>query len=177
MRIKYLIFLFILLNRGFSLTVEYISLDRMTKESQLIVYGKVISQYSIWEGKSIYTYTTIEIYDVLKGNYKSNKVVVKQMGGTVGYISQVVDGTPKLELGKEVVLFLRDWKGAYWIHSIVLGHFNVIEEKGEKFVFNDLNNIGLIDPTTKKLITSPNKIENRFEFTSFVNTVKSYAAN
>lgn len=177
MRIKYLIFLFILLNRGFSLTVEYISLDRMTKESQLIVYGRVISQYSIWEDKSIYTYTTIEIYDVLKGNYKSNKVVVKQMGGTVGYISQVVDGTPKLELGKEVVLFLRDWKGAYWIHSIVLGHFNVIEEKGEKFVFNDLNNIGLIDPTTKKLITSPNKIENRFEFTSFVNTVKSYAAN
>lgn len=177
MRIKFLIFLFILLNRGFSLTVEYISLDRMTKESQLIVYGKVISQYSIWEDKSIYTYTTIEIYDVLKGNYKSNKVVVKQMGGTVGYISQVVDGTPKLELGKEVVLFLRDWKGAYWIHSIVLGHFNVIEEKGEKFVFNDLNNIGLIDPTTKKLITSPNKIENRFEFTSFVNTVKSYAAN
>lgn len=177
MRIKFLIFLFILLNRGFSLTVEYISLDRMTKESQLIVYGKVISQYSIWEDKSIYTYTTIEIYDVLKGNYKSNKVVVKQMGGTVGYISQVVDGTPKLELGKEVVLFLRDWKGAYWIHSIVLGHYNVIVEKGKKFVFNDLNNIGLIDPTTKKLITSPNKIENRFEFTSFVNTVKSYAAN
>lgn len=177
MRIKFLIFLFILLNRGFSLTVEYISLDRMTKESQLIVYGKVISQYSIWEDKSIYTYTTIEIYDVLKGNYKSKKVVVKQMGGTVGYISQVVDGTPKLELGKEVVLFLRDWKGAYWIHSIVLGHYNVIEEKGKKFVFNDLNNIGLIDPTTKKLITSPNKIENRFEFTSFVNAVKSYAAN
>lgn len=177
MRIKFLIFLFILLNRGFSLTVEYISLDRMTKESQLIVYGKVISQYSIWEDKSIYTYTTIEIYDVLKGNYKSNKVVVKQMGGTVGYISQVVDGTPKLELGKEVILFLRDWKGAYWIHSIVLGHYNVIVEKGKKFVFNDLNNIGLIDPTTKKLITSPNKIENRFEFTSFVNTVKSYAAN
>lgn len=177
MRIKFLIFLFILLNRGFSLTVEYISLDRMTKESQLIVYGKVISQYSIWEDKSIYTYTTIEIYDVLKGNYKSKKVVVKQMGGTVGYISQVVDGTPKLELGKEVVLFLRYWKGAYWIHSIVLGHYNVIEEKGKKFVFNDLNNIGLIDPTTKKLITSPNKIENRFEFTSFVNAVKSYAAN
>lgn len=177
MRIKFLIFLFILLNRGFSLTVEYISLDRMTKESQLIVYGKVISQYSIWEDKSIYTYTTIEIYDVLKGNYKSNKVVVKQMGGTVGYISQVVDGTPKLELGKEVVLFLRDWKGAYWIHSIVLGRYNVIVEKGKKFVFNDLNNIGLIDPTTKKLITSPNKIENRFEFTSFVNAVKSYAAN
>lgn len=177
MRIKFLIFLFILLNRGFSLTVEYISLDRMTKESQLIVYGKVISQYSIWEDKSIYTYTTIEIYDVLKGNYKSKKVVVKQMGGTVGYISQVVDGTPKLKLGKEVVLFLRDWKGAYWIHSIVLGHYNVIVEKGKKFVFNDLNNIGLIDPTTKKLITSPNKIENRFEFTSFVNAVKSYAAN
>lgn len=158
-----------------ALTVEYIGLERMTKESQIIVYGRVISSYSVWEDKSIYTYTTIEIKELIKGDYRSQKIVVKQMGGTVGYISQVVDGTPKLETGKEVVLFLRDWKGAYWIHSIVLGHFQVYEENGKKFAVNSLNNVGLVDPSTKKLITDVSKLENRFELSTFIQSIKTLA--
>lgn len=158
-----------------ALTVEYIGLERMTKESQIIVYGRVVSAYSVWEDKSIFTYTTIEIKELIKGEYKSQKIVVKQMGGTVGYISQVVDGTPKLEIGKEVVLFLRDWKGAYWIHSIVLGHFQVYEENGKKFAVNSLNNVGLVDPATKKLITDVSKLENRFELNTFIQSVKNLA--
>lgn len=179
MKIKFfkmfLVIVFILTSQLYSLTVEYIGLERMTKESQLIVYGKVISSYSTWEDKSIFTYTTIEIKELIKGEYKSQKIVVKQMGGTIGYISQVVDGTPKLEIGKEVVLFLRDWKGAYWIHSIVLGHFQVYEEKGIIFAVNSLNNVGLIDPSTKKLITDVSRIENRFELNAFIQQIKNYA--
>ncbi len=162
-------------NSLFALTVEYIGLERMTKESQVIVYGKVVSQYSVWEDKSIYTYTTIEIKELIKGQYSSQKIVVKQMGGTVGYVSQVVDGTPKLEPGKEVVLFLRDWKGAYWIHSIVLGYFKVYEEKGKVYAVNSLNNVGLVDPATKKLITDVSKLENRFELNQFIQQIKTYA--
>lgn len=158
-----------------ALTVEYIGLERMTRESQIVVYGKVLSSYSIWEDKSIYTYTTIEIKELIKGEYKSQKIVVKQMGGTVGYISQVVDGTPKLEIGKEVVLFLRDWKGAFWIHSIVLGYFQVYEENGKKYAVNSLNNVGLVDPSTKKLITDVSKLENRFELNTFIQSVKNLA--
>lgn len=159
----------------FALTVEYIGLERMTRESQIIVYGRVLSQYSVWEDKSIFTYTTLEIKELIKGEYKSQKIVVKQMGGTVGYISQVVDGTPKLEIGKEFVLFLRDWKGAYWIHSIVLGYFQVYEEKGKVYAVNSLNNVGLVDPTTKKLITDVSKLENRFELNAFIQQIKNYA--
>lgn len=158
-----------------ALTVEYIGLERMTKESQIVIYGKVLSSYSVWEDKSIFTYTTIEIKELIKGQYSSQKIVVKQMGGTVGYVSQVVDGTPKLEPGKEVVLFLRDWKGAYWIHSIVLGYFQVYEEKGKIYAVNSLNNVGLVDPSTKKLITDVSKLENRFELNQFIQQIKTYA--
>jgi hypothetical protein len=158
-----------------ALTVEYIGLERMTKESQVIVYGRVLSSYSVWEDKSIYTYTTLEIKELIKGEYRSQKIVVKQMGGTVGYISQVVDGAPKLEIGKEYVLFLRDWKGAYWIHSIVLGHFQVYEENGKKYAVNSLNNVGLVDPSTKKLITDVSRLENRFELNRFIQSVKNLA--
>jgi len=158
-----------------ALTVEYIGLERMTKESQVIVYGRVLSSYSVWEDKSIYTYTTLEIKELIKGEYRSQKIVVKQMGGTVGYISQVVDGTPRLEIGKEYVLFLRDWKGAYWIHSIVLGHFQVYEENGKKYAVNSLNNVGLVDPSTKKLITDVSRLVNRFELNTFIQSVKNLA--
>lgn len=158
-----------------ALTVEYIGLERMTKESQLVVYGKVISAYSVWEDNSIYTYTTIEIKELIKGEYHSQKIVVKQMGGTVGYISQIVDGTPKLEIGKDVVLFLRDWKGAYWIHSIVLGFFQVYKENGKNYAVNSLNNVGLVDPATKKLITDVSRLENRFELRTFISQIKQYA--
>jgi hypothetical protein len=179
MKNKILIFLLLFgivpVTRLFGLTVEYIGLERMTKESQIIVYGKVLSSYSVWEDKSIFTYTTIEIKELIKGEYRSQKIVVKQMGGTVGYISQVVDGSPKLEIGKEVVLFLRDWKGAYWIHSIVLGHFQVYEENGKKYAVNNLNNVGLVDPITKKLITDESKLENRFELNTLIQSVKNYA--
>ncbi len=158
-----------------ALTVEYIGLERMTKESQIILYGKVLSSYSVWEDKSIYTYTTIEIKELIKGDYQSKTIVVKQMGGTVGYISQVVDGTPKLEIGKEVVLFLRDWKGHYWIHSIVLGYFQVYAEKGIRYAVNSLNNVGLVDPTTKKLISDVSRLENRFELNSFIQSIRNYS--
>lgn len=168
-------FIFLSVHQLMALTVELIGLERMTRESQIIIYGKVISSYSVWEDKSIYTYTTIEIKELIKGEYKSQKIVVKQMGGTVGYISQVVDGTPKLEIGKEVVLFLRDWKGAYWIHSIVLGYFQVYEENGKKYAVNSLNNVNLIDPSTKRLITDVSRLENRFELNAFIQYVKILA--
>jgi len=168
-------FIFLSVHQLMALTVELIGLERMTRESQIIIYGKVISSYSVWEDKSIYTYTTIEIKELIKGEYKSQKIVVKQMGGTVGYISQVVDGTPKLEIGKEVVLFLRDWKGAYWIHSIVLGYFQVYEENGKKYAVNSLNNVNLIDPSTKRLITDVSRLENRFELNAFIQYVKNLA--
>lgn len=160
-----------------ALTVEYISLDRLTKEANLIIVGKVISSYSTWEENCIYTYTTVSIEEKLKGETASKKIVVKQMGGTVGEISQTVDGTPRLVTGANVVLFLRYWKGAYWIHSIVMGYYNVIEENGMKYAFNNLNNVGLIDPVTKKVLDDPNRKENRFELNSFLSTVKQYIKN
>jgi hypothetical protein len=131
----------------------------------------------VWEGKNIYTYMTLSVTDIFKGETVSKKVVVKQMGGTVGHITQTVDGTPKLKLKDNLILFLRYRDNAYWIHSIVLGHFNVIEENGIKYAFNNLNNIGLIDPVTKKHITEVNRKENRIELNSFVSAIKEYSKN
>jgi hypothetical protein len=161
---------------GLSLTVENISLERMARESHAIVYGTALSSYSQWEGKSIFTYTTIRVKESLKGENGAT-IVVKQMGGHVGDIGQEVSGSPQLHRNEDVVLFLTRWNGSYWIHSIVLGKFSVVSEENGMVAFNDLNNIGLVDPVTRQEITQPNKKLNHIPLQNFLNEVRSFINN
>lgn len=159
---------------NYALTIQLISIEQMTKESNTVIIGKVMSSYSVWEGNKIYTYTTFQINEILKDDGLGEYVVVKQLGGTVGDMTLDVPGTPELTKGEELLLFLRFWKGNYWIHSIVLGKYSIFIEEGNKFAINNLNNIGLIDPVTKRTITDACAIENKFLLTEFVNEIKNF---
>jgi hypothetical protein len=158
----------------YSLTLEIISVERMAKESHAIIKGKISSSYSVWEGKNIYTYTTVKIEKKYKRDDLGNYLTVKQLGGQVGDIIQDIAGTPRLTKDEEVILFLTFWKGNYWIHSIVLGKFSVMEENGQRFAENNLNNINLVDPVTKKEITEPDAKHNKFLLSAFEEQINSY---
>lgn len=166
----------LMVNLAGALTVEMISIERMTGESSLIVYGRVLSAYSQWEGRTIYTYTTIRVNESLKGEGGSI-VTVKQLGGQVGETGLEVSGSPELKTGEDVVLFLTHWQNQYWIHSIVLGKFTVTNEDGNLVAYNDLNNIGLVDPITKREVTEPNQKLNHFPLESFLSDIRSYTRN
>jgi hypothetical protein len=162
---------------SYGLTLEIISIERMTKESHAIIQGQVVSSYSSWEGNNIYTYTTIKINEIYKDDHLGNHVTIKQMGGQVGNEGQEVAGTPKLKTNENNILFLTFWKGNYWIHSIALGKFSIIEEEGTLFAENNLNNINLIDPVTKKLIEDPDEKNNKFPLNAFVAQIQEYVRN
>ncbi|MBU2444581.1 MAG: hypothetical protein KJ666_03270, partial [Bacteroidetes bacterium] len=72
-----LMVMFLSASQLFALTVEYVGLDRLSKEANMIVSGKVISSYSVWEDNCIYTYTTLAVSEMLKGETVSKKIVVK----------------------------------------------------------------------------------------------------
>jgi len=165
----------LLVQAAVPLTVELISLERLTRSSQLIVRGEVLRSFSRWEDKNIYTYTTVRVVESLKGDGQS-EITVKQMGGTVGEISEVISGAPELTNGEEVVLFLVNWKNNYWIHSIVLGKFSVVLENDAPVAYNNLNNVGLIDPVTKREVTAPSARVNAFPLAPFMSEIRSYAA-
>lgn len=154
------------------LTVRYATIEEITSNSNLIVYGKVNSIYYGWEENNIYTYTKIEIYDVFKGAEKNRQITVKQLGGKVGDISQEVSGTPRLWDNSEVFLFLVDWKEAYWINSIVLGFYEVVEINGTKFAVNNFNDVEMIDSKTGKPIQEKKHIEAKYELTSLKTKIK-----
>ena len=151
-KIPLLLFAVLLLSLGISgLTVEKATLEEITTESQAIVYAKIVNKVSVWEGKQINTYLTLQVFDVVKGNGISSKLTVKQMGGTVGVYSDEISGQPQYEIGDEVFFFLVDWKGNYWIHSIALGAYSVIETGGVKYAVNGFNDIEFAESFTKKV--------------------------
>lgn len=155
------------------LTVRYASLDEITSKSDLIVHGKVTSINSVWESQNIYTYSKIELYDVIKGSKKNSSITIKQLGGKVGEITQEISGTPKLFQDSEVFLFLVDWKQAYWIHSIVLGYYEVVEMNGNKYAVNNFNDVELIDAKTGKNIDNKSHIKATYELSSLKSQIKN----
>jgi len=161
-----------LVNEAVPLTVAKISLEEMTARSNLVIYGTVLSAHSQWESKAINTYTRVRVRETLKGT-DGEFVTVKQMGGRVGDISDEVTGSPELIQGEDVVLFLVEWQGHYWIHSIVLGKFSIVTQNGNLVAYNDLNNIGLIDPVTNREVVDVSEKINAFPLDSFLNEIRS----
>jgi hypothetical protein len=159
-------------HRATSLTVEKISLQKLTDDAALIVHGRVLSSFSQWEDGNIYTYTAVKVSQTLKGP-ADGTITVKHMGGRVGDIAEEIPGAPTLLRGEEVVLFLVYWKENYWVHSIVLGKFSVVEEQGMKMAVNDLNNVGLIDPTNGREVTDAEQKVNAFPLGAFLSRVQT----
>jgi hypothetical protein len=92
-------------------------LAALSREAQAVVRGRVVSQESVRDEPSgrIYTHSAVEVLEVVKGPVLAPdprpgvapRVVVRQMGGTIGDETMTVPGTADVQVGEEVVLFLR----------------------------------------------------------------------
>ncbi|MGA9117175.1 MAG: hypothetical protein WB626_10400 [Bacteroidota bacterium] len=158
----------------FPLTVAKVGLEKMTRDARLVVRGIVLSSESRWEGRNILTRTRVRVLEALKGA-AGDVVTVAQPGGTVGDITSQVAGAPQLVRNEEVVLFLTEWKGELWIHSIVLGKFSVARRDGVPVVVNDLGNVGLVDPVSGREITDPADQRSLFPLEDFLAQVRLLA--
>jgi len=155
------------------LTVKKATVDELVESSHLILHARVASSSSQWEGNNIYTYTQLDVIEPMKGS-PTERVTVKQLGGRVEQDALEVPGSPKLEQGEEVVLFLVRWNDAYWIHSIVLGKFSIVRAEGRVEAVNDLNNVGLIDPVTGAEITDAASKRNALPLDMLKQQVRRY---
>ena len=72
-----------------------------------IVQGKVLSVISEWdpEGKTIFTYVTVDVSQWIKGSGPKT-VTVRVPGGEVGDVGLWVEDTPVFFQGQEVIAFL-----------------------------------------------------------------------
>jgi len=106
----------------------------LTAAAQAVVHARVVAQESRWGagGESsglIFTRVTLQPLEWWKGAAAS-RLVVRVPGGTIGQLTQAVDGVATFAPQEEVVLFLRklgDEPGAavYAVERLALGKFSV----------------------------------------------------
>ena len=76
-------------------------------QSDIIVTGRVTEIAAGFDDRTIYTYVTLDIADVLKGWVPERQIVIKQLGGRVGNLEQGVPGQATFARGEQVLLFLQ----------------------------------------------------------------------
>jgi len=121
--------------------------DELIIGARAIVRGKVLSISSQLDPQQdrIFTYVTIRVREVLKGQIASRKIVLKEEGGQVGTRGSIVFGSPEFTVGEEVLVYLDTWRdGSLRVHQMLLGKFKVINDPGSgtKVVVRNLTERG-----------------------------------
>lgn len=154
-------------------TVIIQSDDEMIVEARAIVRGKVLAiETGLDEQQdSIYTYVTIKVQDVLKGQITQRKIVLKQPGGQYGSRGSMVFGAPEFVVDETVILYLDTWRdGSLRVHQMLLGKFAVIEDPDTGVLFAVRNS-----PATGVQVlgqSSKGPITNRMELSAYMEMVR-----
>lgn len=85
----------------------------------------------------IYTYVTLRVREVIKGQITTRRIVLKEFGGQVGDRGSRLFGAAEFQPGEEVLLYLDTWNdGSLRVHQMFLGKFSIITDArtGERLV-------------------------------------------
>src|SRR5262245_48115235 len=106
--------------------------DHMIVTARAIVRGKVVSvETGLDKQNRIFTYVTLKVREVLKGQINERRIVIKEPGGEVGDRGTLVFGTPRFEVGERVLLYLDTWQdGSLRVHEMLLGKFSIVQDPG-----------------------------------------------
>src|SRR5215831_7389584 len=151
--------------------------DDLIIGARVIVKGKVLSIQSSLDPKEdrIFTYITLKVQEMLKGQITERRIVIKELGGQAGDRLSVVYGNPEFKVGEEVLVYLDTWKdGSLRTHQMFLGKFSIIRDQktGRDFAVRDSGNehvTVLPSPDGKKV----GIITDRMEVSEYIAMVRS----
>jgi hypothetical protein len=114
---------------GRATTAFPVTVEGLTRVSDTVVRGKVLSRESRWSGdrKLIFTFVRLQILEVWSGSAPA-EVTIRVPGGVAGDYGQMVDGAPSFEVGEEVVVFLQTGPNVQ-VSGLAQGKFQV--DKGQ----------------------------------------------
>ena len=93
---------------GADASLRAVSDDALAQSSAAAVQGRVVALTAAWEAEAdtIYTYVTLDVVRSWGLDNLPARVVVKQLGGTVGDTAFVVGGQARFAVGEDVLVFL-----------------------------------------------------------------------
>jgi len=128
----YLWLIFLVFNLLSFAQEESSMIKKLSKGADVILIGKVTEKKSSWnENKTrIYTKTTVQVEEYLKGSSNGNDVNIIYLGGEVGDVGELYTHMPKFEDNEEVLVFLKkDGKNeGYKVFSGEDGKMTVISD-------------------------------------------------
>lgn len=110
-----------------------IDIEKRVDDASLIVRGLTGKSYADWlelpkVGKRIYTFTPLTVTEVIKGELKSEQILVRELGGEVQGVGMRVHSTAKFQANEDVVLMLGPLstiEGAYPLRGLMMSKLTV----------------------------------------------------
>jgi hypothetical protein len=136
-------------------TLARLSLDQLAAGSDAVARVRFVRAESRWENGSIWTVTTFDVMETLKGQLPG-QIEVRLPGGRVGHLTSTVEGTPKFNPGSEAVVFLqRSPAGGFTVAGWVEGSFRISRDPrtGIETVTQDSSAFAVFDAATRAFRT------------------------
>jgi len=99
--------LMLIVSYGEAASVREVSIDEMLQKSQLVFEGTAVA-FEVRENapKRIHTYVSFEIKDIIKGEYPSNIIKLRFLGGTMGNVTMTVSDMRLPQKGEHGIYFV-----------------------------------------------------------------------
>jgi hypothetical protein len=151
------------------------TLKKLVETSTLVVTARVDKVEARWDDKheKIFTYTTISILEHLKGKSTEKSLTIRELGGQVGSQALVVDGSAHFIEGEETLLFLVYHRDRYWVHSMAMGKFDIVDESGTKIAVNDNISKDLIKVETPVIVSQSDSYP-KYNLNEFKTHIKEF---
>jgi hypothetical protein len=109
-------------------TLARLSLDDLAGAADAVARVRCTGAEARWEGGAIWTVTTLEVLETMKGNLTS-EITVRLPGGRAGHLTAAVDGAPRFHPGEEAVVFLESSRaGGFTIAGWAEGTFRILRD-------------------------------------------------
>jgi len=136
-------------------TLARLSLDQLAAGSDAVARVRFARTETRWENGSIWTVTTFDVVETLKGQLPP-EIEVRLPGGRVGHLTATVEGTPKFNPGSEAVVFLQPSRaGGFTVAGWVEGSFRISRDPrtGAETVTQDSSAFAVFDTATRTFHT------------------------
>lgn len=133
-----------------------LSRDQLVERAGLIVRAKVMSQSYRWseDHKQILTLSELAVSSYLKGAGPTT-LTLRQLGGTMGELRSKIAGDAHLEVGQEVVLFLKAGEGVVYLSALSQSAFVISKNRAGTSIVTrpDLGELSFWSPEDKAVVT------------------------
>jgi hypothetical protein len=145
-------------------TLARLSLDQLAAAADATARVRCTGAQSHWENGQIWTVTTFDVLETMKGTLPQ-QITVRLPGGRVGHLTAIVDGTPKFNAAEEAVVFLERIPGGLKVEPAPGGGFSVAAwvegtfrirrdpRTGVETVTQDSSNFAVFDTVTRTFHT------------------------